>query len=61
MANLEAKMAQKLSGLAHEPLFQVFLEIHKPYDSLDRGRCLEKLRGYGMGLNLSHLLTKYCD
>ena len=40
-ATLEAKLAQHLAVLAHEPLFQVLLEIPKAYDSLDRGRCLE--------------------
>ena len=32
----EAKLDQQLAVLAHKPLFQVFLEIHKVYDSLDR-------------------------
>ena len=58
-ANLEAKLAQHLAGLAHKPLFQVFLDVHKAYKSLDRGRCLELLRGYGLGPNLDRLLTKY--
>ena len=30
---LDAKLAQKLAGLAHEPLFQVFLDITNAYDS----------------------------
>ena len=50
---MEAKLAQELAGLAQLPLFQVFLYILKVYDSLDRGRCLEVLRGYGMGQNLA--------
>ena len=36
----EANMAHQLAGLAHEPLFQVFLSVHKDYDSLDREWCL---------------------
>ena len=28
-ANLEEKLAQKLVGITHEPLFQVFLEVQK--------------------------------
>ena len=56
IATLEAKLAQKLAGLAHDPLFQVFLDIYKAHDSLDRERCLEVLNGYGLGTNLTCLL-----
>ena len=35
-ATLEANLVQKLSGIAHEPLFQVFLDVQKVYDLLDR-------------------------
>ena len=58
-ATLETKLAQQLTGLSHELLFQVFFDIRKAYDSLDRGRCLEVLRGYGMIPNLAELLTTY--
>ena len=43
-ATLEANMDQKLSGLAHEPLFQVFLDTSKDYDSPYKGRCLVVLQ-----------------
>ena len=36
-ATLESKLTQQLAGLAHGPLFKVFLDICKEYDSLDRG------------------------
>ena len=58
-AALEAKLAQQLSRIANEPLFQVLLDVQKAYDSLDRERCLKLLRGYGLGLNLSRLLKSY--
>ena len=58
---LEAKLAQQLSGIAHKPLLQVFIDIQKVYNSLDRGRYLEVLRGYGMGLNLDRLLKSYWE
>ena len=48
-ATLEANLVQKLSGIAHEPLFQVFLDVQKAYDSLGRGWCMGILQGYGMG------------
>ena len=44
-ATLEAKLAQQLEGIAHEPLFQVFLDVKKAYDYMDRRRCMEILRG----------------
>ena len=48
-AILEAKLVQQLAGIAHEPLFQVVLDVQKAYDSLYRGRCMDILRGYVMG------------
>ena len=60
-ATLEAKLEHQLDGISHKPLFQVFLNVHKAYGSLDRGRCLEIMRGYGLGLNLARLLTNYWE
>ena len=51
-ATLEAKLAQHLAGLFHEPLFYVLLDMHKSYNSLDRAMYLETLRGYFLGPNL---------
>ena len=47
-ATLEAKLVQQLTGIAHTPLFQVFLDVWKAHDSLYRGWCMDILRGYGM-------------
>ena len=58
---LEAKLAQQLAGIAHEPLFQIFLNVRKAYDSLDRGWCMENLRGYGMGQNTARLIAHHLD
>ena len=44
-ATLEVKLVQNLSGLAHDPLFRVFLDIRTAYESLNRDQCLEILRG----------------
>ena len=59
-ATLEAKLAQQLARLAHYPLFEVFLHIRKVYESLDRGKCLEILRGYKLVPTMDHLLKNYC-
>ena len=37
---MEGKLYQHLAGLCHETLFQVFLDLRKAYDLLDRGRCM---------------------
>ena len=54
-ATLDAKLSQEPAGIAHEPLLQVFIDVHKAYNSLDRGIFLEVLRGYGMVPNLAPL------
>ena len=56
---MEAKLAQKLAGIAHKTLLQVFLDVCKEYDLLERGRCLEILRGHNLGPNLTRLLNSY--
>ena len=58
---LEEKLAQKLVGIAHEPLLQVFLDVQKAYDYLYRGRCMDIMRGYGMGQNMARLIAHYWD
>ena len=58
---MEAKLEQQLVGIVHEPLFQVFIGVRKAYESLDRGRCMEILRGYGLGPKLQRILQQYWD
>ena len=58
-STLEANLDQQLGRLAHEPLFQVLLDVCKAYDSLDMGGCLEIMRGYGLGPKLDQLLKNY--
>ena len=60
-ATLESELAQQLEGISHEPLFQVFLDMRKAYDSLERGRCMEILRGYGMGKRMARLIAHHWD
>ena len=58
-ATLEAKLAQQLAGIVHDALFQVFLDVQKVYDSLDRYQCIYILWGYGMGKSTAHLIVHY--
>ena len=56
---MEANLAHQLDGISHKPLFQVFLDVHKAYRYMDRGRCLEIFRGYRLGPKLTRLLKNY--
>ena len=58
-ATLKAKLLQQLAAMREEVLYVIFLDLTKPYDALDRSRCLEILEGYGVGPNARRLLTNY--
>ena len=49
MAIMEEKLEQQLAGIFHEPLFQAFVDVQKTYEYLDRGICMEIIRGYVLG------------
>ena len=59
IAKLEVKLAQKLTGIAHEPLFQVFLDVRKVYDSMYRGQCMVIMQEYGMVHNSLRLISHH--
>ena len=42
---LEAKLNHQMAGIRYEPLPEVFLDVKKVYDLLDRSLCMEILRG----------------
>jgi hypothetical protein len=58
-AIMEAKLQQQLASEEQEPLYQIYLDLRKAYDALDRGQCLEILAGYGVGPNLLHLQEQF--
>ena len=45
---MEAKLEQQLAGILHKALFQVFIDVRKAYNSLDRGICMEILHEHGL-------------
>ena len=55
-ATLEAKLLMQLAIRSGHPLYQIFLDLTKAYDTLDRARTLDILRGYGVGPNICRLL-----
>ncbi len=58
-AIMEVKLNQQLALVDQAPLYQIYLDLKKAYDTLDWTRCLEILAGYGVGPNLLHL-QKHC-
>ena len=48
-ATLKAKLLQQLAAMREEVLYVILLDLTKAYDTLDRSRSLEILKGYGVG------------
>jgi exonuclease III len=58
-AILELILRMQLSHIQHRPLYLIFLDLTKAYDTLDRDRTLEILKGYGIGPNVIRLLQTF--
>jgi hypothetical protein len=58
-ANIEAKLQMQLSCVRRQTLYQIFIDLAKAYDTLDRGRTLEILAGYGVGKRILRLLKNF--
>jgi hypothetical protein len=58
-AILELILQMQLSEIQNRPLFLIFLDLKKAYDTLDRERTLEILEKYGVGPNLIRLLRNF--
>ena len=43
------------------PLYGIFIDLRKAFDSMDRGRCLEVLAGYGAGPKMLRLIKHFWD
>ncbi len=61
MATVEAKLALQLAWVEQEPLYQVFVDLRKAYDHLNRAKCLVIMTGYGVGPKLLRLQEKFWD
>ena len=56
---LAENLAQKIAGICHGPLFQVFLDMREAYDYLYQTTCMEVLKCYGLGPKLRRLLKRF--
>ena len=61
MATTEVKLAQHLAYLEQQPLFGIFIDPKKAYDTTDRELCLDILETYGVGTKLLWLLQHFWD
>ena len=60
-ATLECKLQQEESFLKGEALLQIFLDLTKAYNTLNRTQTLETLEGCGAGPNIQHILHTFRD
>ena len=56
---LKSKLIQYLMPMSKEFLYEILLDIHRSYDTLDRRRCLDILRLYVVGPWDLRLLQRY--
>ena len=56
-ATTEVKLAQQLAYIEQVPLYGVFIDLRKAYDAIDRGRCLEILKAYGVGPKMLKVIS----
>ena len=43
------------------PLYDIFINLQKAYDAMDRESCMEIVRGHGVGPNVRRLLQFFWD
>jgi len=60
-ACLEAKLAAQLAYRTGQPLYHIYLDFAKVYDSLDRARTLILLQDHGVGLNTIWLIALFWE
>jgi hypothetical protein len=58
-AIMEVKLNQQLAWVEQAPLYQIYLDLKKAYNTLNQTRCLEILAGYGVGPNLLCLQKQF--
>ncbi len=61
MATIEAKLAQSLAWHKQCPLYQIYLDLKKAYDALDREQMLDILAAYGVGPKMLRLQKHFWD
>jgi Reverse transcriptase (RNA-dependent DNA polymerase) len=60
-AIIRAKLLMQLAQRQTKPIYMLFLDLKKAYDTLDRSRTLEILKGYGVGPTIRGILEQVWD
>ena len=60
-AIIEAKLYQQRHITEGKPLYHIFLDISKAYDTIDRKQKIRVLQGYGVGENCIRILRTLWD
>jgi hypothetical protein len=60
-ATIEANLRIQLSTIHQRPLYAIFLDFSKAYDTLDRGRTLDIMQGYRFGPNSIRILQNFWE
>ena len=58
-AIMELKLAKELGRIYYDPLFLVFLDLWKVYDTVDRDFLIRTLEGYGAGPRMCGILETF--
>ena len=58
-ATLKVKLLRKVAALREAVLHEIFLELYKACDALDRSMCLDTLEEYGAGPRYLRFLRRY--
>ena len=56
---MESNLIQQLMDIMEEVMYEIFLELHKAYDTLDCDSCLNILEAYGVVPQALRLLWCY--
>ena len=57
----EAKIRMQIASCNSTPLYQIYLDLSKAYDSIDREQTLEIMRKYKVGPNIRNYIKKIWD
>ena len=60
-AYIKAKLFKQMTGMREEVLYELFINLWKVYETLDREWCMEIILGYVVGLRMERILRHYWD
>ena len=59
--SVEAKIRMQIASCRSTPLYQIYLDLSKAYDSIDRDRTLDIMTKYKVGPNICRYVAKVWD